>query len=558
MTCRIEAGYTDFKIPVWMPGYYQLMDYPENIEQFTASVYTTTDSLRWERADRQTWRVYANAPGTVLLQYKVKATRQFVASAFLNGKQAFLAPTALYLYRQDHLQDPVAVQIDVPKGWQAATGLDSLPDGTLTAGDFDQLYDSPVLLGQLESFPAFFVRGVPHYFLAIDPGNFDRGALMSDLQGIVEAAVEMMGDIPYKKYVFLGIGPGMGGIEHMNSTAVSFSGDGYEKPAVRNRMLGFLAHEYFHHFNVKRIRPVELGPFDYGKGSRTSQLWISEGITVYYNEILLRRAGLISADDLLESFAGMLRNYENGTGKLFQSVAQASFDTWSDGPFGRTGDLINKTISYYEKGPLLAWMLDLKIRHATNNKKSLDDLMRRLYQEYYKGKHRGFTDTEFRQAAEQIAGVPLDEFFGYVYTVAPLNYNRYLGYSALAVDTAAVVVPGAWTGMKAQFRRDSVRVTQVAWESPAWQAGILPGTVILQVNGTTATANTMDSIRTSGRAGDIIRLETFREGKAGQRALIAGSEMKISWKVTKLKHPGALQQKIWNSWVAEDSFRAGR
>ncbi len=242
-----------------------------------------------------------------------------------------------------------------------------------------------------------------------------------------------MHDIPYKHYTFLGIGPGNGGIEHLTSSANSFNGDALNTESGRKRMLSFLAHEYFHNYNVKRIRPIELGPFDYDNGSKTKQLWIAEGWTVYYEYILLKRAGITTDTDLYKYIQNSILAYETKTGKLHQSLAQASEETWSDGPFGNDPA---KTISYYDKGPVVALMLDFAIRHNTNNKQSLDDVMLKLYNKFYKEKNRGFTEEEFKKICEETAGEKLDEIFNYVYTTNELNYSKYFNYGGLAIDDA--------------------------------------------------------------------------------------------------------------------------
>ena len=252
---------------------------------------------------------------------------------------------------------------------------------------------------------------------------------MNDLQKIVSTAAGIIGDIPYDHYTFLGLGPGGGGIEHLNSTSVSFTGSNLSNPKGKIGTYSFLAHEYFHHYNVKRIRPIELGPFDYDNGSKTRLLWISEGFTVYYEYIILRRAGLNTSEDVFHGLQENMKAYESKPGHLLQSVADASYYTWRDGPFGG-GD---STISYYDKGPVLGAMLDLKIRHETKNKRSLDDVMRALYREYYQQKGRGFTEAEFKALAERIAGVSLEEFFVYVNTVKAPDYRKYFGYAGLDV-----------------------------------------------------------------------------------------------------------------------------
>jgi predicted metalloprotease with PDZ domain len=257
------------------------------------------------------------------------------------------------------------------KDWaNVATGLDDVPGKKFTyaAADFDVLFDSPLLIGNLETLPAFTVKGIPHYFTGYKLGDFDRDAFMKDLKKIVEGGAAIIGDIPYKHYTFLGIGPGRGGIEHLNSSSLSFEGSQLNSTEGKVRMLSFIAHEYFHHYNVKRIRPIELGPFDYDSGSKTKLLWVSEGLTVYYEYLILKRSGLMTEQELFNAFRNNLSAYENKPGHMYQSVAQASYETWSDGPFGRTGDEVNKTISYYDKGPVLGMLLDFKIRHETKNR----------------------------------------------------------------------------------------------------------------------------------------------------------------------------------------------
>jgi predicted metalloprotease with PDZ domain len=266
-----------------------------------------------------------------------------------------------------------------------ATGLDSIKGKPFTyfAPDYDILYDSPLLMGTLESLSPFFVKNIPHYFTGYKLGNFDRMQFMADMKKIIETASGIIGEIPYRHYTFLATGPGGGGIEHLNSTSIAFSGDGLNTAEGKKNLYAFLAHEYFHHYNVKRIRPIELGPFDYDNGSKTGMLWVSEGLTVYYEYVILKRAGLLTDEEILSTFQSSIKAYEDKPGRHFQTPVQASYATWNEGPFGRTGDELNKTISPYDKGPALGIMLDFKIRHETKNKKSLDDVMRFLYSEYY-------------------------------------------------------------------------------------------------------------------------------------------------------------------------------
>ena len=546
----IQKDWIDFKLPVWMPGYYQVLDYAENVADFQAKDKNGA-AVKWEKVTKNSWRVYSNNSAAITINYNVKATRNFVATNYLDNERGFIAPTGLFMHVAGSINHAVTVVIKPYAQWNnIATGLEPVPGKTFTytAPDFDVLYDSPILIGNLEMLPSFSVKGIPHYFIGYKLGNFDRAMFIADLKKIVEAAVDMMVDIPYKHYTFIAIGPGMGGIEHLNSTAISFSGDRLDGTG-RNGLLSFLAHEYFHHYNVKRIRPIELGPFNYDRENRTKMLWVAEGITAYYDELLLKRAGLTTEDDLIKAYRSSLIAYEHKPGHLFQSVTQASYDTWSDGPFGRTGDDINKTISYYDKGPVLGMLLDFKIRHETKNKKSLDDVMRALYRNYYQQKNRGYTEDEFRQVCESIAGVSLAEFFEYVYTVKEIDYSKYFAYAGLAIDTSTEALPGAWLGITVKEKNDTLNISGVDWDSPAWHAGIRPRQTLLTIDNEPASVKKIETISKEKKAGDIIHLEVAQQN--GMKSIPVRLETKYqkSFAISRIARPTTLQTAILNDWL---------
>jgi len=390
----------EFKMPRWTPGYYQYISFPERVSNFK------TDSST--------------------IEYDVKADSDFVAAAYVGEDRALLNLTGICMH-PDNIKQPVLLKVITPAGWTVATGMDK-KDGYFTAPDFDILYDSPLLCGRLDSLPSFNVKGIPHYFVGLGFADFDRQAFIQDLQKIVRTAADIIGDIPYQHYTFLDYGNGHGGIEHLNSTTINFTGQQMDKQETKLRNYSFLAHEYFHHYNVKRIRPIELGPFDYEQGNKTKMLWVAEGLTVYYEYLIVHHAGLSSEEECLQQFRSSLMAYETKTGKLHQSLTQSSWATWEEGPFGGDG------ISYYDKGPLIALLFDLQIRQATNNKKSLDDVMRGLYKKYYQQLQRGYTENEFRQMCESEAGIKLDELFQYVSTTKEVNYNKYLQYAGLRLE----------------------------------------------------------------------------------------------------------------------------
>lgn len=433
------------KMPRWMPGYYQIMDYARSVTHLVArgekGARIACDSI-----DDHTWRLSGVRNRNYTVWYDVRTKRQFVASPYIDSAHAYILPEGVFLYEDGAISRPVSVKLVFSRDWtKVATGLDAIPgkDNEFQAPDFDVLYDCPILVGRLEELPSFRIHGIEHRFIGYDMGSFDRVAFMKNLEKAVRAASAIIGDIPYRRYTFIAIGKGRGGIEHLDNTTVSFDGAQLQTPEGVNKMMSFLSHEYFHNFNVKRIRPLELGPFDYERENRTNLLWVSEGLSVYYEYLAIRRGGIIPDSTLLENFEGNIDAYENDPGRPYQSLQQASYETWSDGPFGRQGEKDDRSISYYDKGPVVGLLLDFAIRHDTHNARSLDDVMRWLYREYYQQLHRGFTDAEFEQACEQIAGTSLSTVFEYVYTTRELDYGTYLGYGGLRADITVDPATGA-------------------------------------------------------------------------------------------------------------------
>jgi predicted metalloprotease with PDZ domain len=425
------------KMPQWMPGYYQKMNYAKSLKNMHAQDIKG-NSLPIKKKNDNTWLISEIKDKTFLVNYSIQTERQFVANSYVDSTHAYIIPENTFLYEEKSINTPVSVRLEFGKKWKrVATGLEPITgkEYEFTASDFDILFDCPILIGDLEELTSFNLKGINHRFIGYNIGRFDRDLFMTNLKKIIESSIDIIGDIPYKQYTFIGIGPGRGGIEHLNNATISFDGNQLTSPEAINRMMNFIAHEYFHHYNVKRIRPFELGPFDYDNGNRTNLLWVSEGLTVYYEYLIVKRAGLSDFSTFLANFEKKLNAVEDNPGRHHQSLQQASYRTWSDGPFGTQGSEPEKSISYYDKGPLIGLFLDFEIRNATQNKRSLDDVMRMLYKKYYREKQRGFTEAEFQQSCEQVAGIPLTELFEYVYTTKELNYQKYLAYAGLIIDS---------------------------------------------------------------------------------------------------------------------------
>lgn len=563
----------DFKMPQWSPGYYGIGNYARNVLNFRAED-AAGRALAWEKVSRNTWRVVAPAAAPIVLHYDVFGNTAFPANSYLAEDRVFLSPAGLFVHPAGELDSPLTVNLQAASRWKhISTGLDPVKGrpGIFEAPNFDVLYDCPILIGDHELL-RFEVKGTPH-FVAIEnvAAEVDRPRMVADLKTMVTAATGLMGDIPYRHYTFLMMGRGAGGIEHSNSSANQFDGNSLGAPAGYLRWLSFICHEYFHSFNVKRIRPLALGPFDYDQENLTRMLWVSEGLSVYYQDLILVRAGLMTRDQYLTKLAAAIGAFENMPGRRYQSAAESSWNTWNAGS-GVGGDR-NTTISYYTNGGILGAMLDLRIRAGSGNRSSLDDVMRGLYRKYYAQKKRGFTDAEFRAECESAAGGELGEVFEYASTTKEIDYGRHFALAGLKVEVAAVEAPGGFIGLDTHTQEIPpnelppggrggrgggvpafrLLVIDTVAGSPAALAGLRPGDRIVDVEGAPASASALNTAIGARQPGERIQLRVSR----GETELQVGIEVARNVKKTYMIAPAdaamAIQTSILNSWLRKQS-----
>ena len=587
----LKGELQDFKMPVWSPGFYGVGDYSRNVSNFRAED-GAKHALPWEKVTKDTWRVAAGDAHAIVLNYDVYGATSFAANTYLGDDRAYLSPPGVFVYLPGMTQHPVTVTIELPSNWkQISTGLEPTRNksNTFYAPNFDVLYDSPILMGNQE-YLRFDVKGVPH-FVAIEnvSETVDRKKMIADLQKMVTAATQLIGDVPYKHYTFLLMGHGNGGIEHLNSASIQFDGKSLDTPAGYRRWLGYISHEYFHNFNVKRIRPIALGPFNYDMENLTHMLWVSEGLTVYYENLVLVRAGLMTRDQYLEEMKRAIASFDNSPGHHYQSATESSWNTWNAGS-GVGGDR-NTSISYYDNGAMLGAMLDLKIRSESKNRKSLDDVMRGLYKKYYIQKRRGFTDAEFRQKCESAAGGDLAEVFSYAESTTDVDYAKYFELAGLALSSRAEDVPGAYLGVNTHFQEVPPKtavggapfagrgapemmlmITSVTPGSPAETAGLKSDDQIVEVEGMKATPKAINDLLTpsqpSGRRGaagaqappptsnaamkspgDKIKIQILRDGALVDLEVLLGKNVKRAFTFEPLANPTTLQATILKDWL---------
>jgi len=538
------------KMPVWTPGYYMIMDYPRNLINFHVTG-SSGNKLAWKKTSKNCWEINTESEKFIRVTYDIFAFRTSVADSFLDDGRGFISPTGIFMYPDGKKDHPVTVSI-IPyeKFAEISTGLDPVPGkkNSFYATGFDVLYDSPILAGNQEIL-RFETGGIPYTIAAENLGKIERSRLIEDYRKIVETSTSLIGEIPYKHYTFIMMNKGMGGLEHTNSMAVFSNRLDIGSSELSGGWLSFIAHEFFHLYNVKTIRPIALGPFDYDKENYTDMLWFSEGVTSYYENLILNRAGLFKREDVFRELKTSISNYENIPGHLFQSVAESGFDSWMLF-FNRSENASNTTISYYDKGCALGMLLDLRIRYESGNKKSLDDVMRTLYKVYYKEQKRGFTNDEFREVCEKTAGASLAEIFDvYIPTTHEIDYSKYLAYAGLSIDTGVVKTQGAWLGIETRQEGENLIITKSEWNSPAYNAGLSPHDLIKEIDGEKATAGVLATTLGTKNPGDKVRLTISHRDVTNDVEVSLGKKTARSFEISLSSNPTPEQSAILDKWL---------
>ncbi len=410
------------QLPVWTPGSYLVREYARHLQDFRAQSADGKD-LGHRRADKRTWRVETAGAAEVIVRWSVYANDLTVRSSHLDDTHGYFNGATVFLSDPEARGEAYSVEVRAPAGWRVHTALPREGDRYL-ARDLDALIYSPVEVGPEEA-STFVAAGVPHELVIWGKGNFNRAQLEKDLQAIVEVEAKMMGGLPFRRYVFLLLLSDKlrNGLEHMDSTSLIFPRFGFQPKKSYEDFLTLAAHEYFHLWNVKRIKPQALVPFDYGREGYTELLWAMEGITSYYDTLVVRRAGLLSVERYLERLGELLTSLGQTPGRRVQTLADSSTCAWIK-HYRPDENSANSSVSYYLKGELVAALLDLEIRKATGGGKSLDDVMRLLYQRF--GDGRGVPEEGVERIASEVAGVDLGAFFKRsVHSVSELGYSAF-------------------------------------------------------------------------------------------------------------------------------------
>lgn len=576
MTVEGVHGPARLVMPSWTPGSYLMREFPRNVMQMEAADGAWRP-LPFRKTDKNTWLVDAPADGVLRARWVVNADELTVRTSHVDATHAYVNGASVFLYVEGRQGEPVEVAVEPPARWRVTTALVEAGENVFRAADYDELVDSPMEIGT-HALVEWGVDGVPHRYAVWGRGNADPRRLAADTTLIVLAERELFGgELPYPHFTFiLHLASGGGGLEHRNSTSLLVDRWGFRGQAYEN-VLGLVAHELFHAWNGKRLRPAVLGPFDYTREAYTRELWVVEGFTTYYTDLVLRRAGLISPMRYLEKLAEQITRFAQLPGRAVQALEDASFDTWIK--FYRPdANTPNATISYYQKGALVALLLDMEIRARTGNARSLDDVLRLLW-ERWGARDVGFPEGTVEAVAAEVAGADLaDRFDVWLRSTRELDYTGLLDTAGLVLTTprdarerglapgghpdapgAAPVPREPRTGLQLKPEGGRIVVSNVQAGSAAWSAGVNAGDELVALDGFRITAPDALSARLlEAPEGIRLPLTVFRRDELLTLALpvVIGPPQQLLLRASPTATPE--QKRVLFDWLRMDAVGAGQ
>jgi predicted metalloprotease with PDZ domain len=545
----LKQNSLELKMPVWTPGSYMVREFEKNIE--TLSVTANGKVVPAPKIRKNIWQVNTAGLTTIVVKYRVYAFETSVRTSFIDATHAFLSSPDIFIYPGNMLHAPATIHIIPYKGWTTvSTSLEKVNGDSFTrySPDFDILFDSPIEIGTQDVF-GFKVDGVNYEVAMVGGGKYDKDRLTKDLPKMIKQEVAIFGENPNKHYSFIvhnALKSG-GGLEHLSSTVLGASRDAYAaEPGYRN-FLTLAAHEHFHLWNVKRLRPLVLGPFDYDNENYTTNLWIAEGFTAYYQDIIIRRTQIYTPENYLAALAEDIDQLENIPGAKVQTLAQASYDAWIKA-YRPNENSVNTSISYYTKGAIIALMLDLEIINDSKGKYSLDDVMSYMYNKYYKVEKRGYTDAEFKEGLEKFAGKNLDDFYAnYINGLTAIDYNKYLGYAGCKTTDQLAENDMPSLGITQIPNIPRTIVATVLRGSAAWTGGINVNDEIVAIDGI-AVPETGSPVA-GKKIGDKLEVTLIRDGLTLTIPVTLLRDPKVKHKIEELPNPTAEQLTVRKKWL---------
>jgi predicted metalloprotease with PDZ domain len=561
----------DFQMPKWSPGRYAVFDFAKNVQEFTIKEIPPPDARcehgerQLSRVDTDTWRVFMCKANSVTVSYKVFANDLSGTFSELDSRHANFNGGCVFMYVVNHKQDPVELSIDPPKDWRIVNGrMDRQNQSEWQFPNWDIMTDTPTEIAPDWTEDSFKVDGRTYHVVvhSLGPEGGKRRALVGDIARIVKAETAMWGPPEFDSYTFLihfaADDRSNDGMEHLTSTQIIMPGR-LADAGMYEEALDAIAHEFFHVWNVKRLRPIELGPWDFTRPANTRGLWIAEGITNYYGHLMQRRAGLWDDAKLWTTLVQQITEVENSPGSRLMSAEESSLSApfIDDAPHAQQTNLANTSISYYPKGEVLGLVLDLLIRGKTNGKASLDEVMRRMYGEFYLKspnatyylRGRGYRAEDFEHMVSEVAGADLSDFFKrYVRGVESPPYEE--AFAQVGLRFVREPRQPVAVGISAdESDTTNLKIGQVRPNSPAADAGWEAGDKILSIGGLRITPTNFLRIIGRYKPADRVNATLQRGARTIQTTIVMGEPQLMNYRLEEIADAPSEAKALRAAWL---------
>jgi predicted metalloprotease with PDZ domain len=536
----------DLKMPVWTPGSYLVREYAKQLQDFSAT--GNNQKLAVAKVAKHHWQIQTADEGEIVIRYRMFANELTVRTNHLDRTHGYFNPAALCFYVPDYEHQPIDITI-IPADptWTVTTPLPEISHQTWRAKDFDTLVDSPFEIGS-QQITDFTVLDKSHQLVVWGEGNLDIDRSIADITKIIEVEAAIFGSLPYEKYIFLlHLSPsGGGGLEHKSCCSLLYPRFNFHSRDKYNRFMQLVAHEFFHLWNVKRIRPIGLEKFDYERENYTPSLWFSEGTTSYYDLIIPRRAGIYDGQEFLVELSKEITRFLMTPGRLVQPLSESSFDAWIK-LYRPDANSSNSQMSYYLKGEMVTLLLDLLIRSRSQGQKSFDDVLVLMWEQFGKAEI-GFTEIQLKNIIESVADTDLSDFYDrYIHGVEELPFDDYLNLMGLKLDPVKSKAP--YLGISVKNDAGKAIVKSVASGSPAQFVGIDPGDELLAIDGFKITADSLTERLEQYAVGREIQVTIFQ----GDRLVILPVSLSASesqqYQIQSIEQPNPSQTQLLKGWI---------
>ncbi len=541
----------DLKMPVWTPGSYLVREYARHLQSFEAINGEADEPLSWQKVSKNHWRIDTEKTKNIVIHYEIYANELTVRTNHLDATHGYFNGAALFFYIPEYQNIPITISVIPPHpDWQVTTSLLKISNHIFSADCFDTLVDSPFEIGTQE-IENFVAGDKPHQWVIWGKGNVDKNKIIKDTKAIIEKEAELFGDLPYEDYFFLLhlSASGFGGLEHKNCCVLNYPRFGFRNKDKYNRFMQLVAHEFFHLWNVKRIRPKGLENFDYDQENYTSSLWFCEGVTSYYDMLIPYRAKVYDRKFLFELISKDISQYLATPGRNIQPLRESSFDAWIK-LYRREAYSNNNQISYYLKGQFIALCLDLLIRKNTEGEKSLDDVMAEMWVRFGVDEI-GYTETELKEVIEEFAQEDLTTFWElYLNDTQELPFNDYLKPFGLILEAKKDKKAPPFLGITLEKDGCLEKISFVDRTSPAAQVGIEAGDELLAIDGFRVTGDTLRERLQDYQPNDVIALTVFHQEELKTFHVTLGEVVPASYQLKVMGEQNKSQKELFDNWLA--------